>query len=155
MKIGATVLSLPLKNSTCIMLLKALCISLFLSSFTIHIADTPEKRRMGFMGYQEIPKNYGILFPSEKPIHFTLWMYNVYEDLSVLFLDEEGVIIEIQELKSYPEMLDPKIPKETQLQFFSKKAIESKNKASYALEVKKGEIEKNHWKIGTKIEFLP
>lgn len=74
---------------------------------TLEIAKTPEQRAWGLMKRSQMPKDHGMLFSH---LGGCMWMFNTFMDLSVAFLDEDGNIIEIAELKSYPEKMDPKRP---------------------------------------------
>lgn len=73
----------------------------------LEIAFTEEERAWGLMQRSHLPENRGMLFYFPKG---NLWMFNTLIDLSAAFLDDKGSILEIAELKSYPEMMDPHRP---------------------------------------------
>ena len=58
-------------------------------NYTLFIADTPAKRRHGFSGVKEIPRNHGILFYYEKPEIRILTMKKTYCKLKILFFDQD------------------------------------------------------------------
>lgn len=65
---------------------------------TVELADTAERRGRGLMFRQSLDEDAGMLFlfPSETRAGF--WMQDTYVPLSIAFIDEAGVIREIQEM---------------------------------------------------------
>lgn len=135
-----------------------------LAGLTIEVASTPEQIAWGLMGRKEIPDDYGMLFVYETPKITSVWMFNCFVDLSVAFIDENGVIQEIHDLKAYPEKMDPKRPvksindlwlypyKDPIVQFFHSNNVTSSFAVKYILEMKKGGFEKNGFKVGSVIK---
>ena len=84
-------------------------------------------------------------------------------DLSIAFLDEQGVIREIVDLKAYPQMMDPKRPinsvhdlalyqpQDPIVQFFQQKSIMSHTPVKYVLEMNSGWFNDNHIKTGDQL----
>ena len=101
----------------------------------IEIADTDQKRSQGLMYRKKLDANSGMLFvfPSEQYMRF--WMKNTYIPLSIAFIDRQGKILEIQDMKP----LDDSI------------IYSSKSKALYALEVNQGWFDKNSINTGCRI----
>jgi uncharacterized membrane protein (UPF0127 family) len=56
------------------------------------------------MQRKALPEDHGMLFVFEAPGRHCMWMKNTYIPLSVAFLDGEGTIINIAEMR--PESLD-------------------------------------------------
>jgi uncharacterized protein len=127
---------------------------------TLEFAKTSKELSWGLMGRAEIPSDHGMLFIYAKPNQASIWMFNVLFDISVAFLDINGIIRQIDELKSYPEKLDPKRPVTSPFdmvlypqddpifQFFKNKIVTSTFYATYAIEMNGGWFEKNAVKIG-------
>lgn len=113
---------------------------------TLEIAQTSEQRSWGLMQRTSMPENHGMLFYFPNG---SIWMFNTFIDLSVAFLDVKGKIIEIAELKAYPDMMDPYRPVNTLndikkyspydkvIQFFANKSHRVPKDAAYALEMNK------------------
>ncbi len=113
----------------------------------IEYAKSKKERSFGLMQRSELPNNSGMLFiyPEKKYIH--IWMFNCLIDLSVAFLDEDGIIREMHNLKAHPELMKQfsSITKYEQLVKFVKteavpvifydETLSSSFKASYALEM--------------------
>lgn len=119
----------------------------------LELARTEEERNWGLMGRKELGPNQGMLFYHPAGL---IWMFNMYIDLSVAFLDKNGKILQICDLKAYPEMMDPLIPIHTVtdikkyqrrkpiLEFYMRKAIRIPDKAQFALEMNDGWFKDNH-----------
>lgn len=129
----------------------------------LRISETPEEKAWGLMNCTHLLEDEGMLFIYETPCYTSFWMFNCYINLSVAFMDDQGVIQEIYDLKAYPELMDKKRPikelKDLSLypeqdpikQFFSRKGTCSKKPTSYALEVNQGWFQKNHIQVGDRL----
>lgn len=111
-------------------------------------AKTEEQMMWGLMQRESLPENQGMLFHYPCAKKSSIWMFNCLIDLSVAFLDSEGKILEIYELKAYPEKMDPKRPvysidhltklypaDDPILSFFRKNKVVSTLPAHYCLEM--------------------
>lgn len=65
------------------------------------LAATPSSRASGLMYRKSMPTQHGMLFVFPVAAKHCMWMKNTYFPLSVAFLDEQGVIINIEEM--YPQ----------------------------------------------------
>lgn len=104
---------------------------------TVEVADTNIKRTLGLMYRKELAEDEGILFVFKKPANVSFWMKNTFIPLSIAFIDEKGVIVEITDLK--PNDLTNKT---------------SRKKVLFALEVNQGWFKKRGIKTGDKIMEL-
>ena len=104
---------------------------------TVEVAATDNTRMTGLMHRRMMPENRGMLFvfPYAQPLSF--WMMNTYLPLSIAYLDEQGVIVNITDMK--PLTPDPH---------------PSAKPAKYALEMNQGWFAKHGIKAGAKVEGL-
>ncbi len=101
------------------------------------VANTPEAREQGLMYRKHLRGNHGMLFVfPESGVH-ALWMKNTSVPLSTAFLDEQGVIINIDDM----------VP-------FSDEQHHSTAPAKFALEMPIGWFSKRGIKPGAKVEGL-
>lgn len=97
----------------------------------IEVADTPETLQQGLMFRKELPENQGMLFIFQESRYLSFWMKNTLIPLSIAFLDEHFVIVDIQDMDPLDETLH-----------------RSKKPARYALEVNQGWFKKHQIAIG-------
>lgn len=64
-------------------------------SFQIEIADTEERRARGLMFRTDLPEDRGMLFVFEQTRPVGFWMKNTPLPLDLVFIDEEGTVIDI------------------------------------------------------------
>lgn len=99
----------------------------------VEIADDTAEMTRGLMGRTALAEDAGMLFvyPEERQLSF--WMKNTLIPLSIAFMDSEGRIVDIQEMKA----LDDEPPHYT-----------SAEPARYALEANKGFFEERGVEVG-------
>lgn len=102
----------------------------------LEIAKTDETRQKGFMHRKNIPYGTGMLFVFEKEERLRFWMKNTPHPLSIAFIDKNGNIKEIYDMKP-----------------FSKETIVSNYSCMYALEVPAGWFEKEEIGIGDSLKL--
>jgi len=78
-------------------------------SITCGIASTPQKRSEGLMNRVELPDDRGMLFVYETPQNLSFWMKNTLIPLDIIFLDETGVVINIESADIEPDVSDKDI----------------------------------------------
>ena len=64
---------------------------------TVFVADTAEKQVRGLSGVAELLPNHGMLFVFEKDDFYTIWMKDMQFAIDVLWMEESGTIIHIEE----------------------------------------------------------
>lgn len=98
------------------------------------LADTDANRQRGMMFRKTMLPQEGMLFVFERSERVCMWMKNTYIPLSVAFLDEQGVILNVEDMAPHSED-----------SHCASKA------ARYALEMNLGWFEKRGLRAGTKI----
>jgi len=70
----------------------------------VQVAQTPEQRAIGLMNRQSMPEHEGMLFVFEHSDTQCFWMKNTLLPLSAAFIDNNGNIVNIEDMK--PQSLD-------------------------------------------------
>lgn len=102
------------------------------------VAANEAERQQGLMFREKMAANEGMVFIFDTPAAVCMWMKNTLLPLSVAFLDDEGKIINIEDMK----------PKTTDTHC-------AKKQARYALEMNLGWFKQKNIKPGTVISGLP
>ena len=63
------------------------------------VADNDSARMRGLMFRRELAPNHGMLFVFDQPGQQCMWMRNTLIALSVAFVDDDGTIVNIEEMK--------------------------------------------------------
>ena len=104
---------------------------------TAEVAHTDPARMQGLMHRRILPEDRGMLFVFSDTARHAMWMKNTYIPLSVAFIDEQGMIINIENMKPQTEDSHP-----------------AAKPAKYALEVNLGWFARNGIKPGSRIEGI-
>jgi len=102
------------------------------------VAANNADREQGLMFREKLGPNEGMVFLFEEPAAVCMWMKNTLIPLSVAFLDENGKIINIEDMQ----------PQTTESHCSKKPAV-------YALEMNQGWFKQKNIKPGSLIEGLP
>lgn len=102
------------------------------------VAQTEAQRQQGLMFREQMHDNEGMVFLFDQPAGICMWMKNTLIPLSVAFLDNQGTIINIEEMK--PKTLNSHC---------------ATKPATYALEMNTGWFKQRNIKPGMKIQGLP
>jgi uncharacterized membrane protein (UPF0127 family) len=74
---------------------------------TVEVARTDPDRTQGLMHRRMLPESRGMLFVFRRVELHAMWMMNTYIPLSVAFLDEKGVIINIEDMEPHTRDTHP------------------------------------------------
>ncbi len=102
----------------------------------VEVAKTPNERAKGLMGRKRLGRDEGMFFIFEAEGYHSFWMKDTLIPLSIAFIDKEGRIVRITDMK--PQTLEshhPPIP------------------ILYALEMKKGWFSAHGIKVGDILRF--
>lgn len=105
----------------------------------VDVAETQAQKAKGLMYRLSVPEGYGMLFMNDDPELMSMWMKNTKVALDVLFFDETGTVIAVEE-NMRPNDLTPRGPKQL---------------VCGALEVKAGTVRKKGLSGGARIKKWP
>jgi len=106
-------------------------------TLTAEIAHTDADRMQGLMHRRMLPESRGMIFVFPNVSYHSMWMMNTWIPLSVAFIDNDGVIINIEDMQPH-----------------TRDSHAAKQPARYALEMNLGWFHKRGIGPGTKIEEL-
>jgi len=98
----------------------------------VEISDTPKLREKGLMYRRRLSEDHGMLFVFDITGIYPFWMKNTYIPLSIAFVSEKEVIVQIEDMKPRDVLTTytPKVP------------------IRYAIEVNRGWFELHNIKVG-------
>ncbi len=102
------------------------------------VAATESERQQGLMFREKMGQNEGMVFVFGAPASVCMWMKNTILPLSVAFIDQDGKIVNIENMK--PHTLESHC---------------ATRPARYALEMNEGWFKQKNIKPGSVIEGLP
>ncbi len=101
----------------------------------VEIADTEQLRMNGLMYRRALDANEGMLFVFEKEQMLRFWMKNTSIPLSIAYVDRNGIIIDILDMKPFDTTM----------------TYPSSHRALYAIEVNRGWFGNNKITTGCKL----
>jgi uncharacterized membrane protein (UPF0127 family) len=92
------------------------------------VAATDPQRMQGLMHRRMMPENRGMLFVFTDVSRHAMWMENTFIPLSVAFIDNDGIIANIEDMKphtrdSHPAVKPVRYALEMNLGWFAKRGI--------------------------------
>jgi uncharacterized membrane protein (UPF0127 family) len=99
------------------------------------VARKPGEMAMGLMFRKSMGDNEGMLFVFERERRASFWMANTFIPLTIAYLDREGTILELHDMK--PQDMSPVLSKS--------------DRVAFALEMNRGWFKLNGVKAGEKI----
>ena len=113
-------------------------------TFKLELAKTQKEKEIGLSAKKTLEKDFGMLFPFEKPSYYSFWMKSMKFPIDIIFINNDRIVT------IYKNVSPPKNPSEG-LQTFA-----PKEPADTVLEINAGLSEKYNFKEGdiVKIEYL-
>jgi uncharacterized membrane protein (UPF0127 family) len=105
-------------------------------NFTLEVASTEESRERGLMRRDSMPADHGMIFVFVHADPVSFYMKNTRIPLDIVFLDENGVVISISQMKPYDLTTTP-----------------SGGPAKWAIELNQGAAADAGIKVGDKVEI--
>jgi len=134
--VGAAMAILCLANAAAAQML--LTLTMGKSSARVEIADTELARRNGLMHRESMPADQGMLFSYDRPRRLSFWMKNTKIPLDIAFIDEGGVIFQIEQMQPFDEGHTVAV-----------------REARFALEMNAGWFKDHGVRVGDKVAGLP
>ncbi len=106
----------------------------------IELAQDNETRANGLMYREQLDKNAGMAFIFERERQLSFWMKNTLIPLDILYINAEGVVVDIQTMSPCPAE-EQRCP-----------SYLSSEPALYAIELNEGAAEKYGFEVGSKVE---
>jgi uncharacterized membrane protein (UPF0127 family) len=119
-------------------------ISIGKTKITVEIAENNQQHEQGLMFREKMGPDEGMLFIFDGEDTRSFWMKNTLIDLSIGFFSKDGVLIDIQEMKSGKGIPDTMLA-----------SYISAHPAKYALEMNKGWFDKKKVKLGEVLKVSP
>lgn len=106
----------------------------------VEVADTPEARSQGLMRRPRLAEKAGMLFIFDEQGSWGFWMKNTLIPLSIAFIDEDWVIVDIKNMKVAPS------PERGPFEIY-----DSAKPFKYALEVNQGYFKRRGIGVGARV----
>lgn len=106
------------------------------ATLKVEIARSSQEKTTGLMGRDSLAADAGMIFIYEMPVESGFWMKNTLIPLSIAFVDQEGVIIDIQDME--PGSLENHAPPAPYV---------------YAIEANRGYFRQNGISAGDRVEI--
>lgn len=106
------------------------------SAFRFEVADSEAEHEQGLSGRTEVKPGSGLLFIFDRPDRYGFWMKDMLISIDIIWLADDGTILEIEEGVSpdtYPTPFYPPRP------------------VTFVLETRVGEAKAQGWIVGTRI----
>lgn len=119
-------------------------------TFKLEVAADDQSREHGLMGRKTIEPDRGMIFIFEHSLRRSFWMKNCITDIDLIFLDHRGRIVALHEMEAEPA----REPDESETAYEQRlKHYYSRWPAQFAIELRKGTLDRLDLKIGGLIEL--
>lgn len=108
-----------------------------------YLAQSDEEKAQGLMFVKKLPKDYGMIFVYDEMHTPRFWMKNMQLSLDFIFLDDQGVVVDI--MKNIPPCMEEN-------DFYCER-YQPKEPSQYVLEVSEGWVEEVGVEVGDGFEL--
>lgn len=120
------------------------------TTYTLEMADTPEKITRGLSGRETIPRKTGMLFLMPEETVQEFWMKDCLTDMDIIFLDSDCRIVNMHRMVQERK----KLVSETDMQYESQLKTYSSNKPSeFVIELPPGDLTRLQLNIGQRVNI--
>ncbi len=109
--------------------------------FKLEIAKTPKEKEMGLSAKKTLEKDFGMLFPFEKPGYYSFWMKDMKFPIDIIYIRNDHIVTIHKNVKP------PKNPNDRLLLY------NSKEPADTVLEINAGLSEKYNFKESNEVKL--
>jgi uncharacterized protein len=113
------------------------------SELTAEIVDTPETRQRGLSGREEFAEGQAMLFVFDEAGEHGIWMKDMKFSIDIVWLDEQGKVVHIEDRVSAPEGDETSLP-----------TYYSQAPAKYVVELMAGVADINRLQIGDQLTLV-
>jgi len=131
------VLALVARVSACPLQLSSIDLNIKGIQLNLEIAATPEARRCGLSGRNDLPPDAGMLFVLPEVMPFAVWMKDTRLPLDIAFIDDTGRILAIRQM----------VPSQKDLIYTSPQPVR------YAIETRQNWFQDHHVQIDDILEL--
>lgn len=101
--VALSVGALPVQAQEAGQRLPTVTLSAGMHNIVAELARTPREREIGLMFRKQMAVHEGMLFVFEEPATQCFWMRNTYLPLSAAFVDDEGRIVNVEDMAPLTE----------------------------------------------------
>jgi hypothetical protein len=118
-------------------------------TFKLEVAADDPARAKGLQGRKELAPHGGMLFIHPRPRVLSYWMVDCVIDIDVLFINAQGRVVAVHEMKADPQHSSESRPAYE----YRLRRYRSRRPAQFAIEVPTGTIERLKLEVGDEIDL--
>lgn len=110
--------------------------------FRLEVARSPAEKARGLAGRSSLPEDAAMLFVYDEEDYRVFWMKDTLIPLDILFLDGQGVVVDVRTMEPQPDAPDVEL-----------RRYRSARPARYALEMNAGLADRLGIGVGAQLSF--
>src|SRR3989344_5132751 len=88
--IGAVIFQSFIKNNS--LFLKTPSVTIKGHKFKLYITKNPKDYQIGLSKYNNLPQDYGMLFPFDKPDYYSFWMKEMKFPIDIIYIRDNQIV---------------------------------------------------------------